>query len=267
MGAYSAKTIVLTGASQGIGRALALALSEQRPNLVLAARDRGALDEVATQCRKAGAQTLVVPTDVADEAQCRALVEEAVSRFSGIDVLLNNAGIGMIARFEEVQDLALFERIMKVNFLGCVYPTFHALPHLKKSRGQIAVMASLAGLTGVPTRTGYAASKHAVIGFFDSLRIELRGTGVDVTVVCPYFVRSEIHRRAAGGDGEALGQTPLKEDQIMTAEECAARTIRAMQARRRMLVFTAKGKLGRFLRLVAPSFVDHLAEQAVKRGR
>jgi short-subunit dehydrogenase len=264
---YSGKTIVLTGASQGIGRALALGLAPQRPRLVLAARDEAALSEVARACRAAGAETLVVPTDVTQEEQCRALVEEAVSRFAGIDVLLNNAGVGMIAPFDEVRDLSVFERLMKVNYLGCVYPTFHALPHLKKTRGQIVVMASLAGLTGVPTRTGYAASKHAVIGFFDSLRIELRGTGVDVTVVCPYFVRSEIHRRATGADGAELGTSPMQEDRIMTAEECASRTIRAMAARRRMLVFTAKGRLGRFARLLAPGLVDRLAEQAVKRGR
>jgi short-subunit dehydrogenase len=267
MGTYSGKTIVLTGASQGIGRALALALAEQRPRLVLAARDQAALATVEGECQKRGAETLVVRTDVADEPQCRALVERAHQRFGAIDVLLNNAGIGMIARFDEMQDLSVYDRLMKVNYLGCVYPTFHALPHLKKSRGQIVVMASLAGLTGVPTRTGYAASKHAVIGFFDSLRIELRGTGVGVTVVCPYFVRSEIHRRAEGAYGKALGTTPMKEDRIMTAEACAALTLRAMEARRRMLVFTAKGKLGRFAKLLVPGLVDRLAQQAVDRGR
>ena len=196
-----------------------------------------------------------------------ALVERTLERFGAMDVLVNNAGIGMIARLDELRDLSVYERLMKVNYLGCVYPTFYALPHLKRSRGQIVVMASLAGLTGVPTRTGYAASKHAVIGFFDSLRIELAGTGVDVTVVCPYFVRSEIHRRATGSDGQALGTTPMKEDRIMSAEECAERTVSAMSRRQRMLVFTAKGKLGRFAKLVVPGLVDRIARRAVERGR
>jgi short-subunit dehydrogenase len=267
VGVYTGKTIVLTGASQGIGRALALQLAAERPRLVLAARDRSALEAVAAECAAKGAETLVVPTDVADEAQCRRLVEQTKERFKVLDVLLNNAGIGMISRFDEVRDLSVYERLMKVNYLGCVYLTFYALPHLKESRGQIVVMASLAGLTGVPTRTGYAASKHAVIGFFDSLRIELQGTGVDVTVVCPYFVRSEIHRRATAGDGQALGTTPMKEDRIMTAEECSVRTITAMEKRQRMLVFTVKGKLGRLAKLVVPSFVDTLARRAVERGR
>ena len=264
---YTGKTILLTGASQGIGRALARALAEQRPRLVLAARDRAALEVVAEECRAKGADVLVVPTDIADESQCRSLVEQAVARFKVIDVLVNNAGIGMIARFDALPDLSVYERLMKVNYLGCVYTTYYALPHLRASRGQIVVMASLAGLTGVPTRTGYAASKHAVIGFFDSLRVELRGSGVAVTVVCPYFVQSEIHRRAVGPDGSALGTTPMKEDRIMTAETCASLTIAAMEARQRMLVMTAKGKLGRFLKLVAPGVVDRIAERAVTRGR
>jgi short-subunit dehydrogenase len=264
---YTGKTIVLTGASQGIGRALALRLAEQRPRLVLASRDRSALEAVAAECRGRGAETLVVPADVADEAQCRALVERAVTRFGALDVLVNNAGIGMIARLDELADLSVYERLMRVNYLGCVYPTFHALPHLKKSRGQIVVMASLAGLTGVPTRTGYAASKHAVVGFFDSLRIELQGTGVGVTIVCPYFVRSEIHRRAAGPDGRSRGTTPMREDRIMSAEECAERTLFAMERRKRLVVFTAKGKLGRFVKLVFPGLVDLLARRAVERGR
>jgi short-subunit dehydrogenase len=265
--AYAGKVIVLTGASQGIGRALALKLASERPRLVLAARDQAALEAVAEECRARGAETLVVPTDVTEEAQCRALVERAVERFGALDVLVNNAGVGMISRFDALSDLSVYDRLMKVNYLGCVYPTFYALPHLKRSRGQIVVMASLAGLTGVPTRTGYAASKHAVIGFFDSLRIELAGTGVDVTVVCPYFVRSEIHRRAVGPDGKPLEATPLQEERIMSAEECAARTVTAMARRRRMLVFTAKGKLGRFAKLLAPGFVDHLARRAVEKGR
>jgi short-subunit dehydrogenase len=265
--AYTEKVIVLTGASQGIGRALALRLAEERPRLVLAARDESALATVEAECRKRGADTLVVPTDVTSDAQCRALVERTLARFSALDVLVNNAGVGMIARFDELADLSVYERLMQVNYLGCVYPTFYALPHLKRSRGQIVVMASLAGLTGVPTRTGYAASKHAVIGFFDSLRIELAGSGVDVTVLCPYFVRSEIHKRAAGIDGRPLGTTPMKEDRIMTAEDCAERSVAAMARRQRMLVFTAKGKLGRLAKLVAPALVDRIARRAVERGR
>jgi NAD(P)-dependent dehydrogenase (short-subunit alcohol dehydrogenase family) len=267
MAAYAGKVVVVTGASQGIGKALALELAAQRPRLALAARDEPALEAVASECRARGAEALVVRTDVADEASCRSLVERTVERFGGTDALVNNAGIGMLARFEDVSDLSAYERLMRVNYLGSVYPTFYALPHLKRSRGQIVAVSSLAGLSGVPMRTAYAATKHAQVGFFDSLRVELRGTGVGVTVVCPYWVRSEIRRRAAGPDGRTVGASPVREDEVMTAEECARLVVRAMSRRQRMLVMTFKGKLGQWVKLVAPALVDRMAAEAVRKGR
>jgi short-subunit dehydrogenase len=173
----------------------------------------------------------------------------------------------MLARFDELTDLSVYDRLMKVNYLGCVYLTFHALPHLKKSRGQIVVMASVAGLTGAPTRTGYAASKHAVFGFFDSLRIELDGTGVSVTIVAPYFVATEIRRRAAGRDGKAVATSPLKEDELMTAEECAALTVRGMERRQRLVITNWRGHFARLVRIFAPGLVDRIALKAVRDGR
>jgi short-subunit dehydrogenase len=267
MSVYAGKVVVVTGASQGIGKALCLELAGQRPRLALAARDAAALEAVAARCRDRGAETLVVPTDVGDEASCRALVERTVGRFSGVDVLVNNAGMGMLARFEDVTDLSPYERLMRVNYLGSVYPTFYALPHLKRSRGQIVAVSSLAGLSGVPMRTAYAATKHAQVGFFDSLRVELQGTGVDVTVVCPYWVQSEIRRRAAGPDGRTVDASPVREDEVMTAEECARLMVRAMERRQRMLVMSLKGKLGRWVKLMAPALVDRMAAEAVRKGK
>jgi short-subunit dehydrogenase len=267
MALYAGKAVVVTGASQGIGKALCLELAGQRPRLVLAARDAAALEAVAARCRERGAETLVVPTDVAEEAACRALVERTVERFSGLDVLVINAGMGMLARLEDVTDLSLYERLMRVNYLGGVYPTFYALPHLRRSRGQIVAVSSLAGLTGVPMRTAYAATKHAQIGFFDSLRVELRGTGVSVTVIAPYFVQSEIRRRSPGPDGRTVVSSPVREGEVMSAEECARRVVRAMERRQRMLVMSFKGKLGRWMRLIAPGLVDRMAAAAGRKGK
>ena len=267
MAVYAGKVIVVTGASQGIGKALCLELAGQRPRLALAARDAKALETVAADCRERGAETLVSPTDVSSEAECRRLVERTVERFAGVDVLVNNAGMGMLARFEDVTDLSLYERLMRVNYLGSVYPTFYALPHLERSRGQIVAVASLAGLSGVPTRTAYAASKHAQVGFFDSLRVELRTSGVSVTVIAPDFVRSEIRRRSPGPDGRTVEASPVREDEIMSAEECARLVVRAMEKRQRMLVMSLRGKLGRWAKLVAPGLVDRLAAEAVRKGR
>ena len=267
MAHFAGKVIVVTGASQGIGRALCLELAPQKPRLVLAARDATSLEAAASECRALGAEALVVPTDVTDVGACRHLVERTVETFGGLDVLVNNAGIGLVARLDEVEDLGVYERLMRVNYLGSVYPTRFALPHLERSRGQIVAVSSLAGLTGVPMRTGYAATKHAQIGFFDSLRVELRSSGVAVTVIAPYFVQSEIRRRALAGDGRPLASSPVRETEVMSAEECARQIVKAMQHRRRMLVMTLKGRVGQWVKLAAPALVDRMAERAVKAGK
>jgi short-subunit dehydrogenase len=264
---YEGKTVVVTGASVGIGRALCLALAPQRPRLVLASRDEAKLEEVAGECRALGAEALVVPTDVGVEAQCRALVARAVAQFGGLDVLVNNAGLSMWARLDELSDLSIYERIMRVNYLGCVWLTHAALPHLKRTRGQVVVIGSLLGLTGAPTRTGYAASKHALMGFYDSLRIELMGTGVDITMIAPDFVVTEIHKRSEGADGRPLGDTPMQESKIMTAEACAAMILHGMERRQRLVIGSLRGKLGRFVRLFAPGVIDRVAQRAIARGR
>jgi short-subunit dehydrogenase len=267
MGAFTNQVVVVTGASEGIGRAFCLALAPQRPKLVLAARSQDRLESLARECRDAGAEVQVVPTDVTDEAACRALVEAGVAQFGRLDVLVNNAGGTMWTRLDEMRDLSVIERLMQLNYLGSVYPTFHALPHLKRSRGCIVAVASLAGLIGVPTRTGYAAAKHAVIGFFESLRVELDGHGVAVTIVCPDFVVSEIHKRALGPDGQPLGASPMANSQIMTAEECAALMVDAIARRERLLVTSRRGKLARWLQVIAPSRLDAMAARAIREKK
>ena len=184
-----------------------------------------------------------------------------------MDALVNNAGIGMIALFEEVRDLSVFESVMRVNYLGAVYATWYALPELKRSRGQIVAISSLSGLNGVPYRTGYSASKHAMFGFFDSLRIELRDSGISVTVVAPDFVVSEIQKRAFGPDGRPLGRSPLQEDKIMTAERCAAEIIEAMEKRQRLWLGSLRGRVGRWVRLFAPGLIDRIALKAAREGK
>jgi short-subunit dehydrogenase len=264
---YQGRVIVVTGASAGIGKELCLALAPQRPRLVLAARNETSLNQVAEACRARGAETLVCRTDVSSLDDCRRLIEQTLARFQALDVLVNNAGMSMWARFDEVQDLGIFEQLMRVNYLGCVYPTHFALPELVGRRGQIVVVSSVAGLTGVPTRTGYAASKHALFGFFDSLRIELAATGVSVTLVAPDFVVSEIHRRSVGPDGRPLGRSPMQESRIMTTEACAAMILRAMEGRKRLVIGSARGRLGRFVRLFAPGLIDRIAARAVREGK
>lgn len=263
---FNDKVIIITGASEGIGRALAVQLAPQGPKLVLAARTKVRLDELARQCEELGATTCVVATDVTDVEQCAALIDEAIHQYGRIDVLVNNAGGTMWSTFEEVESLDIYEELMYLNYLSSVWCTYYALDYLIETKGLIVGISSVAGMTGVPTRTGYAATKHAQFGFFDSLRIELDGTGVDVTMVAPDFVKTEIHRRALKGDGTPLGQTPLKEKQIMTAEQCAELIVNAMQKRKRLVIGSARGQIGRFIRLIAPKWMDDIAKKAIQSG-
>jgi short-subunit dehydrogenase len=267
MATLAEQTVVLTGASEGIGRALALELAKQRLSLVVAARNRERLEEVARECETAGSTCLAVPTDITDPRQCRALVDAAIARFGRLDVLINNAGSTMWSRFDALADLEVIEQVMRVNYFGAVYLTAAALPWLKQSQGRLVAVTSLAGLTGVPERTGYAASKHAMTGFFDSLRIELAGSGVSVTLIAPDFVVSEIHKRAIGPDGRPLGKSPMQVARIMSAEECARLAVRAIERRQRQLITSARGHLGRWLKLLAPSVIDRMAAAAIRNKR
>jgi short-subunit dehydrogenase len=267
MDTFTGKTVLITGASTGIGRALALELARSGARLALNARDAVRLGATAAECAAHGAQVLSVPGDVAVAADCRTAVARTVERFGALDVLVNNAGMTMWARFDQLADLEGLERLLAVNYLGAVRVTAAALPYLKSARGLIVAVASLAGLTGVPERTGYAASKHAMVGFFESLRIELRASGVGVTIVAPDFVRSELHKGALGADGRALGKSPMDEPRIMTSEECAHLMMHAMRTRQRLLITSRRGRLGRWARLVAPGLVDALAARAIRLRR
>jgi short-subunit dehydrogenase len=259
--------VVITGASKGIGAELARRLAAKGAKLVLAARGEKELDEIAAECRKAGAEVVTVKADVAVERDCAGVVDAAVNAFGRVDTLVNNAGATMWARFEDIRDMSILQRIMQVNYMGAVYCTHHALPHLRASRGRIVGISSLAGRTGVPTRTGYSASKHAMTGFFDSLRIELDGSGVTVTMIYPGFVATGIRENASGPDGKPIQVSPVKEGEVMSVEDCARRIVAAIEGREREVVMTARGKLGMWLKLLAPSLVDRIARRAVETGR
>ncbi len=267
MDTFTGSTVLITGASTGIGRALALELAHRGAQLALNARDADRLGETASACAASGAAVLAVPADLTRPEDCRAIVARTVERFRGLDALVNNAGMTMWARFDALHDLAPLERLLAVNYLGAAHTTAAALPYLKNSRGLIVAVASIAGLTGVPERTGYAASKHAMVGFFESLRIELLGSGVDVTIVAPDFVKSELHKGALGADGRALGSSPMDEPHIMTSEQCARLIVRAMAKRQRLLITSRRGRLGRWARLVAPRLVDRIAARAIRLRR
>lgn len=148
-----------------------------------------------------------------------------------------------------------------------MYCTNYALPHLKKTRGRIVAIASVAARTGIPTRTGYSASKHAMVGFFESLRIEVEDDGVSVTIAFPDFVASGMHTRSLGADGQPLGHNPLQVDKIMTSEECARLTLEGAARRKRQVIMSNRSRFGQWLKLIAPGKVDEIAKRAIEKGR
>ena len=266
--AYRNSVVVLTGASSGIGRELALLLARSGAHLVLAARDLERLAAVAAECKGAGASSAeAVVTDIAEESQCRALIARTQELHGRLDVLINNAGMTMWSLFRDVETLEPFRRLIEINYLGAVYCTHAALPLLLASRGRIVAVSSLTGKTGVPTRSGYAASKHAMIGFFDTLRIELLETGVSVTVACPDYVATPTRERGFAADGRPVGESPVKEKEIQSAKDCAEEIFVAGARRQREILGSARGKLGVYLKLFWPALVDRIALRAVKRGR
>ncbi len=257
------KVVVITGASSGIGAELATQLSVRGARLMLAARRQEALKRVADAC---SGDVDVCPTDVANPDDCGRLVHQTIERFGQLDILVNNAGISMWARFDEITDPEVFERLIRVNYLGTVYCTWYALPYLKKTAGLIVGVSSLTGKTGVPTRSAYAASKHAMQGFLDSIRVELRPSGVDVLVVSPGFVDTPIRQRALGSDATQIGIAGgYGAEKAMPVEKCVRLIVRAIEKRKRELLMTARAKLGMWIKLIAPSLVDRTAERDTRR--
>lgn len=262
------KVIVITGASDGIGAEMArqwAARDRQALALVLAARSVDKLEAVAGECRAHGTQVLVQRCDVGVQADCVALIDATARAFGRIDTLVNNAGMSAHANFDEVSDLAWYETLMRINHWGSVWCTHAALPHLKSSRGRIVAVASLAGLVGVPGRTAYSGTKFAMTGFFEALRVELIASGVSVTIAYPGVVATEIRYRGFGPDGQPAGRSGLDEQGAMSVQECARLIVEGAEARRRDIVMSAKGKLGRWLKLVAPAVVDRMALKALNQ--
>ncbi len=250
------KVVVITGASSGIGKALAYEFAAKGAHLVLAARRINLLDQLKSELHQN--EILIQQTDVSKESDCKQLIEAAVDRFGKIDILVNNAGISMRAIFEELE-LDVIRQVMDVNFWGTVYCTKYALPHLLRTKGSVVGVISIAGYVGLPGRTGYSASKFAIRGFLDTLRIENIKKGLHVLVAAPGFTASEVRQSALTGDGSQQGETPRNEEKMMSAEVCARHIVKAVEKRKRELILTfIEGKLTVFLGKFLPNLLDKL---------
>jgi short-subunit dehydrogenase len=271
--AFREKVAIVTGASAGIGKALAVQLAGEGAKVAIAARRADRLEQVAEECRQRGGEALVVPTDVSEEGQCKELVEKCIEKFGRLDLLINNAGLAVSALFDEFPDLNLFQHTMDINFYGAVYCTYHALPALKQNTGRIVAISSVAGKAALPYNTPYCASKFALHGFYDALRMELRPSGVSVSIICPYWVVTEFHEAQLNKYGKARGKVgrSIYTDKMMTAERCAEISLRAAYHRRRE-VLMGPGPLTAWLKILAPGFLDWFSvkmflEPLIKRAR
>lgn len=258
------KVIVITGASSGIGKALAGIALEAGAKVAVCARNLAKLKEAFPQQEKDA--LLLFQADVAVEKDCEAFIQAVVKEWGSIDILINNAGMSMRAMFDEL-DIKVLKELMDVNFWGTVYMTKFALPYIKKSKGTIAGISSIAGYRGLPARTGYSSSKFAMQGFLESLRTELLHTGVNVMWASPGFTASNIRNVALGANGSAQKETPLAEDKLMSAETCAGIIFDGIQKRKRTIVMTTQGKATVFLNKLFPAFMDkmvfnHFAKEA-----
>jgi dehydrogenase/reductase SDR family protein 7B len=251
------KVVIITGGSSGIGKALSESFSKNGSRVLITGRSKDDLLVAQQSLKTKGLEVAIFQADVSLESDNRLMVEEALRLFGQIDVLINNAGISMRALFEEF-DLEAFKKVMGINFYGAVYATKHALPHILKSKGSIVGISSINGKRSSPARSAYSASKFAMEGFLEALRTEVMKRGVHVLVASPGFTASNIRKRSLTKDGTPQGDSPRKEQEMMTSEEVADRIYKAVVNRKRDLVLSVKGNLAVWINKWWPTLADKI---------
>jgi short-subunit dehydrogenase len=255
---FQNKTIVITGGTDGIGKALVTEFLNRGATVATCSRTAEKLSDLKNEF--AGKPLFTMVADVSKEDDCKNFIGKIIEKYKGIDILINNAGISMRALFKDT-DLDTLKRVMDINFWGTVYCTKFALDSILKNKGSIVGMSSVAGYRGLPGRSGYSASKFAVNGWMEALRTELMETGVNVMWVCPGFTKSNIRNAALDKNAKPQGESPLKEEKLMSAEECAQHIIKAIEKRKRTLVLTFTGKETVYMNKFFPSLTDKLTRK------
>ena len=231
------KTIIITGASSGIGKAMAFELAAQGSNLVLASRNIRELELIHKDLKNSPGKIMVIRTDVSVDKDCKAVVDAAIDQFGRIDILVNNAGISQRSLSKDTL-IDVDRQLMNVNFFGSVSMTKHALPHMiSQNNGHIVIVSSIVGKFGFPLRSGYAASKHALHGYFESLRAEVFQHNIHVTIVCPGRINTQISVNALVQDGSKYGIMDNGQAKGINAEQCAKNIIKAIRNRKKEVVF------------------------------
>ncbi|UII34411.1 SDR family oxidoreductase [Fulvivirga ulvae] len=251
------KVVIITGGSSGIGKALAEVFGKNGSKIMITGRKKEPLDQAVTELKDQGIEAIGFQSDVSKEEDNKRMAEEALQRYGRIDILINNAGISMRALFEDV-DLNVVKQVMDINFYGVLYATKYCLPSILENKGSVIGISSIAGFRGLPGRTGYSASKFALQGFLEVLRTEMLKKGVHVLTACPGFTASNIRKSSLTADGSQQGESPRKEEKMMTAEECANHIYKATKKRKKHLILTAQGKMTVFLNKWFPGLMDKM---------
>lgn len=252
------QVVIITGASSGIGQALVFEYAHRGAKIVMAARSLSKMEEIRSSLKQKSVSIIAVKTDVSIEEDCKNLINKAIDEFGRIDVLINNAGVSMRALFKDL-DLDVIRNLMNVNFWGTVYCSKYALPHLLEAKGSLVGVISIAAYIGLPARSGYSASKFAVRGFLETIRVENLKTGLHVLIAAPGFTESNIRKVALVEDGSIQGESPRDENKMMTAEEVAHRIASSIERRKPELILTfVEGKLSVFLKKFFPRWVEKL---------
>lgn len=255
MSHFQGKNIVITGGSDGIGKALVQQFLGLGANVATCGRNADKLKSLELEC--ASSHLMVFTADVSKKEDCEAFVQAAIQQLGGIDVLINNAGISMRALVSEVK-VETLKQVMDINFWGTVYTTMAALPSIKERKGVVVGVSSIAGYRGLPGRSGYSASKYALNGWLEALKTELYGSGTHVMWVCPGFTSSNIRNAALDKDAKAQGESPMDEGAMMSSEKCADHIIQSIEQRKRTLVLTFTGKRAVFMNKFFPGLADKL---------
>jgi short-subunit dehydrogenase len=266
-------TIVITGASSGLGASLAKKIVSYSfqpgtggPNLVLFSRNFEKLQQVVNECKEKGGSAIAIQGDVTKHEDCKNLVDKTIKTYGSINHLVLNAGVSMWAPFEVISEPSLFYKLIETNYLSAVNLIHLFLPYLKKSKGMITAVSSIQGNIAVPNHSGYVASKHALTGFLNTLRMELKNTGVDIMLVKPHWLRgTDLRKNAFDKNGNKIGESKREHSkESISLEECSRKIIEGMIKRKRELVIPPKLKLLEWLNLIKPSLVENIVSGNVK---
>ncbi len=250
--------VVITGAAHGIGAALAGRFARAGHSIAVLDLDAHAAGGRAKQIEDDGGTALALGCDVTASSECGDAISSVVAAWGGIDILINNAGITHVGLIRDT-DADVVRRVVEVNFFGAVHCTQAALPSLLARKGCVVALSSVAGFAPLATRAGYVASKHAVQGFFETLRCEHRSDGLGVTLVCPSFVDTGIGRRALGADGRAAEEEARTGvAHAVSPVEAAEAIFRGVSKRRRIVWVGREARAAWWMTRFAPRIYEHL---------